>query len=105
MRSLLAALLALFLPSRGRRRATPAPVPTAPAPVNVRSVPVDEPLWGASARAVGEVLRGEDVALVRPFVVAWERQRERELQRERRTASTLATMGIDYPYGHQGHAA
>ncbi|MEV6993075.1 hypothetical protein AB0N87_28370 [Streptomyces sp. NPDC093228] len=67
--------------------------------------PIDEPLYGSAARAVGAVLRGEDVALVRPYVAAWERQREREAQRERRIAAALASLGVDYAYGPQGGAA
>ncbi|WP_432110766.1 hypothetical protein [Streptomyces sp. YPW6] len=38
----------------------------------------------------------EQIALVRPYLIAHERDRERRLQRERRTAATLATLGIDY---------
>ncbi|GAU70501.1 hypothetical protein SSP35_19_01390 [Streptomyces sp. NBRC 110611] len=34
-----------------------------------------------------------------PYLAAWEERHERERQRERRVAATLATMGIDYPYG------
>ncbi|MFD9863456.1 hypothetical protein [Streptomyces alboflavus] len=48
-------------------------------------------------------LIGEEVALVRPYLLAHEHrlnrehaQRERHLQRERRTAAALASMGIDY---------
>ncbi|WP_405659699.1 hypothetical protein [Streptomyces sp. RK9] len=51
-------------------------------------------------------LVGEEVALVRPYLLAHEHrvyrehvehaQRERRLQRERRTAAALASMGIDY---------
>ncbi|MGW2931784.1 hypothetical protein ACWDA7_07940 [Streptomyces sp. NPDC001156] len=34
--------------------------------------------------------------LVRPYLVHWERQRERLRQRDRRRAAVLATMGQDY---------
>jgi hypothetical protein len=98
MRTLVERLLRIFLPAQGSRRAQARPTATV-------AVRVDEPLYGSAARAVGVRLRGEDVALVRPYVVAWERQREREAQRERRTAAALATCGVDYPHGHQGSAA
>lgn len=95
MRTLLAALLALFLPARGKRRATPAPA--------VRRVP--RPLPAPRSPRPLDVIEADGLPLVRPFLIAHERQRERELQRERRIASTLASMGIDYPYGPQGRAA
>ncbi|MFB7323814.1 hypothetical protein [Streptomyces sp. NPDC056190] len=41
-------------------------------------------------------LRGEDVALVRPYLIAYEREQERQRQRDRRTALALATLGIDF---------
>ncbi|MFB7575823.1 hypothetical protein [Streptomyces sp. NPDC056165] len=43
-------------------------------------------------------LRGEDVALVRPYLIAHEREQEWQRQRDRRTALALATLGIDF-YG------
>ncbi len=95
MRSLLAALLALFLPARGKRRAAPAPV--------VRPVP--RPLPAPRAPRPADVIDADRLPLVRPFVIAHERQQERERQRERRTAAALAAFGIDYPYGPQERAA
>lgn len=41
-------------------------------------------------------LDAEQVALVRPYLIAHERDRERRLQKERRTAAALATLGIEY---------
>ncbi|WP_411120732.1 hypothetical protein [Streptomyces sp. x-19] len=41
------------------------------------------------------VLRGEDVALVRPYVLTPEERRERRAQRERRRTLWLAVHGID----------
>jgi hypothetical protein len=35
-------------------------------------------------------LDGHDVVLVRPYLIAWERESERRLQRERRRAAVLA---------------
>lgn len=56
-----------------------------------------------TARPVPEHVRerfrpliAEQVALVRPYLVAYEQQREQRLQRERRTAAVLAEVGIDY---------
>jgi hypothetical protein len=44
-----------------------------------------------------EVLDGDAVRIVRPYVIAAQQRRERAEQRERRRAAMLATMGIDYP--------
>ncbi|MFJ6987633.1 MULTISPECIES: hypothetical protein [unclassified Streptomyces] len=41
-------------------------------------------------------LRGEDTPLIRPYLLAYEREQERRRQRDRRTAATLATLGIDF---------
>jgi hypothetical protein len=41
-------------------------------------------------------LPADDVPLIRPYLVEHEREVERQLQRERRTAAALATLGIDY---------
>ncbi|MEU6808355.1 hypothetical protein ABZ920_04985 [Streptomyces sp. NPDC046831] len=46
-----------------------------------------------------EYLRGEDVRLVRPYVITHEREQERRRQRERRPAAVLETLGQDYPAG------
>ncbi|MFF4602030.1 hypothetical protein ACFY12_04615 [Streptomyces sp. NPDC001339] len=40
-------------------------------------------------------LRGEDSALIRPYVLSPEEQRERRAQRERRRVLWLASRGID----------
>lgn len=85
MRKLIGLLVAYLFPPCGQRRAEA--VPTQPKPPR-------EP-W-QTVRTCVEPLRGEDVALVRPYVVAWERQRERALQRDRRTAAALASMGVDF---------
>lgn len=78
MRSLLTAILCFFLPPTGTHRAetptpacTPAPPKPCPAVVFVDGMP-----------------------LVRPYLTAWER--DLRLQRERRRAAVLATMGQDY---------
>lgn len=78
-------LLTLFLPAAGRHRAagSPSGEPYADAPtVRLPRVPA-------------EPLRGEDVALVRPYLVAHEQQREVQLRRRRRRALWLAVHGID----------
>lgn len=43
-------------------------------------------------------LRGEEVALARPYVLAEETLQLRVVQHERRTALSLALDGIDHPY-------
>ncbi|NEB63511.1 hypothetical protein G3I61_28280 [Streptomyces diastaticus] len=42
-------------------------------------------------------LRGEETPLIRPYLLAWEREQERRRQHDRRTAAALATLGIDFP--------
>ncbi|MFF0399374.1 hypothetical protein ACFYSJ_26960 [Streptomyces sp. NPDC005248] len=86
MRTLLAALLAWLMPSTGKRRADTAPAHPAP-----KRIP-----WPTTQPYDGPVLRGEDVALIRPYLLAYEQQREAQRQRDRRTAAALATMGIDF---------
>ncbi|MEV0370771.1 hypothetical protein AB0I10_13220 [Streptomyces sp. NPDC050636] len=41
------------------------------------------------------LLRGEDTALIRPYLLTPEERQERRAQRERRRALILATYGID----------
>ena len=95
MRTLLPALLTLLLracrPAPGRQRALTARTGWPPAPPKPlrRRPPAQLP-------AQTEPLCGEDAALVRPYLVAHERRQRALLQRERRTALVLASMGIDY---------
>ncbi|MFJ1668088.1 hypothetical protein ACIOK4_17185 [Streptomyces bottropensis] len=93
MRSLLAAVLSLFLPARGAHRAVtplPAAAPSRPVPT-YRPVP--------PCPFLGDVIRVDGLPLVRPYVVVWEREREeldrRRLQRARRRAVVLAAPGQD----------
>ena len=75
----------------GRHSATcfaESPVPSAPAEAT-RRLP-DHVLERS------QPLAGEEVSFVRPYLVAWEAERGRRLQRERRTAAALASFGIDY---------
>ncbi|BBC35187.1 hypothetical protein SGFS_064810 [Streptomyces graminofaciens] len=90
MRSLMAAILTFFLPPRGAHRAavsrqglTPWP-PCPPRPPHPHS----------------EVILADGLPLVRPYVAVWERERDeldrQRLQRARRRAAVLATLGQDY---------
>lgn len=66
-----------FPNGRHRRLLTPAqPMasPTCPAPADASTVPLRRAPAGAVHRYP---LRGEDVALVRPYLLAWEEQRAR----------------------------
>jgi hypothetical protein len=78
-------LLRLLLPARGCHRGAVRPpvvgpdTPTLPLP-RVRRVPL---------------LRGEDVAMVRPYLVAYEQEQKARLQASRRRAMFLAVHGID----------
>lgn len=75
-------LLRLLLPASGRRRSS--------GPFFTRQYAV----------AVGPpfvpVLRGEDTALVRPYLVAHERRQEERRQRARRRVLWLAASGVDF---------
>ncbi|RZU21761.1 hypothetical protein [Streptomyces sp. BK239] len=74
---------AAHLSTRTPSRSTPR------RPLDVRSLP---PHVAERFRP----LDAEQVALVRPYLIAHEKERERRLQRERRTAAVLAELGIDY---------
>lgn len=79
---LLRQVLRLLLPAEGRHRATTAALlPPAPVPP-VRTLRVSG-------------LRGEDIALVRPYLIAHERREG--VRRQRRRALVLATAGVDLP--------
>src|SRR3954469_4896935 len=94
MRSLLAAILSLFLPPRGAHRAPrdllPFPAASSRRPVHPRR---PRP-WPA------DVIPADALPLVRPYLAVWERERDArdsgQLQRERRRAAVLATLGQDY---------
>ncbi|MGG2463829.1 hypothetical protein ACO0M4_29215 [Streptomyces sp. RGM 3693] len=87
IRTIFESLLGLLLPSRGRHRSAGAP-PAAEHPdtptLAIPRVPVEQ-RW----------LRGEDVALIRPYVLTPEQRQERRLQRGRRRALWLSVHGID----------
>ncbi|MFF2813303.1 hypothetical protein ACFVT2_40315 [Streptomyces sp. NPDC058000] len=92
--SLFLPLLRLLLPAPGRHRAPGSPTVTAPreaappAAVAPLRVPVRPPV----------LLRGEDVPLIRPYVLTEaERKecRERRERRGRRRALWLAVHGVD----------
>ncbi|KOX19333.1 hypothetical protein ADL06_29695 [Streptomyces sp. NRRL F-6491] len=91
------------MPSTGTRRASasrPANGPTPPASPTRRLLitrePVDTGLPALRSPREPRYLRGEDVALVRPYYVRFEEDQERRRQRDRRTALFLATVGIDF---------
>ncbi|GAB3951769.1 hypothetical protein [Streptomyces sparsus] len=116
-------VLRMALPARGRHGATPATVPAPspePAPTDSWSTPTPRsrtapksrtaPRSGptpwltptpAHVRALRAPLRGEDVVLVRPYVLA-DTARELGVVQERRRAAELATLGVDYPYTYPG---
>ena len=116
MRNPIAALLAwlrgVLAPGSGRHRFDPLP----PAPASVRrtegaglaSAPARQGAgeWFGPAReravrlrspyGLGERLAGEDTALIRPYLAAYERQEERARQRSRRLRLVMAAdFGID----------
>ncbi|WP_460065895.1 hypothetical protein [Streptomyces sp. YKOK-I1] len=89
MRSLLAAILSLFLPPRGTHRALDAP------PIVSPGVPVRR-----TRPYPADVIPADGLPLVRPYLAVRERERDeldrRRLQRGRRRAAVLATLGQDY---------
>ncbi|MFF7163853.1 hypothetical protein ACFZBP_21295 [Streptomyces sp. NPDC008086] len=99
MRSLLAAILSLFLPGRGAHRADPVPVPddrrSCPPPLTCRPAPARR-----TRLCRAGVIAADGQPLVRPYVVVWERERdERErwrLRQQRRRAAALAARGQDH---------
>ncbi|MEV0119574.1 hypothetical protein AB0H77_41035 [Streptomyces sp. NPDC050844] len=75
--------LRLLLPAPGRHR---FPEPSSP-----------EPSVDTSTRPLPRVpaLRGEDIGLVRPYLVAHEQRQEERRQKARRRALWLAVHGVD----------
>jgi hypothetical protein len=93
MRSLLAAILSLFLPARGAHRAATGPSLTS-------CTPVSPPPSRHPRPYPADVIAADGLPLVRPYVVVWERERDerdrRRRQRERCRAAASAPLG-------QGH--
>lgn len=98
MRSLLAALLSWLMPSTGKRRSTP-PAPTqhplTDEPTQTLGVVRPAPSTPHSPRPA-DLIVADGSPLVRPYVIQHEQERECQRQRDRRTALTLATIGIDF---------
>ncbi|MEV0371207.1 hypothetical protein AB0I10_15480 [Streptomyces sp. NPDC050636] len=85
---LLVPVLKLLFPAPGRHRsAGPPPTPYSGHTPTARPHrnPVQQP----------ELLRGEDSALIRPYVLTHEELQERRLRRARRRTLWLAVHGID----------
>lgn len=94
-------VLRLLLPARGRHSAAPVYTPEPEsAPVDPWSRPWPTPI-PEHIHTLYAPLRGEDVALARPYVLA-ETTMELGVIHERRRAAALATMGVDYPYSYPG---
>ncbi|MDP5315546.1 hypothetical protein [Streptomyces poriferorum] len=98
--ALLAWLLSVCAPGSGRRRVRPLPS-AQPSVQRPEGAPVDPDARARATRprspyGVGERLAGEDSALVRPYLVAYERQEERARQHLRRLSLVMAAdFGID----------
>ncbi|MFE6031600.1 hypothetical protein [Streptomyces niveus] len=74
--------------------------PTEPRPVSPWGKPWSTPT-PEHIKTLYTPLRGEDIALARPYVTA-ETTMALGVIRERRRAAELATMGVDYPYSYPG---
>jgi hypothetical protein len=98
MRSLLAAILSLFLPARGVHRATGRPPSLTALPPALTHQPA--PTARRTRAYSADIVLADGLPLVRPYLGAWERERDeqdhRRLQRDRRRAAVLATLGQDY---------
>ncbi|UKY50994.1 hypothetical protein [Streptomyces inhibens] len=81
-------LLRLLLPARGRHRSAGA----LPAAGHEDAPTLVLPRVTAGRRGL---LRGEDVALIRPYALTPEERQERRLKRGRRRSLWLAVHGID----------
>ncbi|GGU49290.1 hypothetical protein GCM10010289_82350 [Streptomyces violascens] len=89
-------ILTVLLPAEGKHRTTT--VEPVAAPVEPVAAPPLPRSPYATANASGALLRGEDVELIRPYMIAFERQRRERteaLQRQRRAILSLALDGID----------
>ncbi|MEV8308497.1 hypothetical protein AB0P36_14330 [Streptomyces flavidovirens] len=94
-------VLSVLAPRRpGRHSAAFLADQPEPAPVDPWSKPWPTPI-PEHIRALYTPLRGEDVALTRPYVLA-ETTMELGVIGERRRAAALATLGVDYPYTYEG---
>jgi hypothetical protein len=78
-------LLRLLLPAPGRHRSPDQPS---------AGLRVEAPVACPSRASASPVLRGEEIGLVRPYLVAHER-REQQRRRARRRVVRLAVHGID----------
>lgn len=74
--------------------------PGPPRPVEAPTAPAGPPPAGAPAPSRPaphtEPLRGEDTVLVRPYLVAHEREQEARRQRARRQELWLALYGVEF---------
>ncbi|WP_166802813.1 MULTISPECIES: hypothetical protein [Streptomyces] len=61
--------------------------------------------WPPLTALRAQILRGEDGALVRPYLIAWEQEQERRGRRDRRRATVLAALGQDFAAGVDFHGA
>lgn len=94
VRTVLALIFSWLMPAQGKRRAPAegnvsnrhSATRTADAPT--RRLIISRNAVGVAHRRPAEYLRGEDVALIKPYLIAWEREQERRRQRDRRTAAT-----------------
>ncbi|MDT3395604.1 hypothetical protein RKE29_02880 [Streptomyces sp. B1866] len=88
-------------PSAGQRT---TPTRPGPAPVSVWATPWPTPV-PAHVLDRHRTVSGDDVSLVRPYVLRWEQEAERRRRAERRMALVLAEAGApDVPsYSYAGN--
>ncbi|MFD0225182.1 hypothetical protein ACWGPD_11220 [Streptomyces hirsutus] len=93
MRSLLATLLSWLMPAQGKRRRPAGHAANTP----TRRLIITSDAVGVGRPAL--FIEVDGLPLVRPYVIAHEREQERRRQRDRRRAAVLATLGQDYAAG------
>lgn len=96
MRTLLTLIFSWLLPGRGKRRRPAGHPVTAALPTRplIVAPSLPSPFSPRSPRPP-ELLRGEDTPLVRPYLLAHERERERRQHWVGRRAAVLAALGRD----------
>ncbi|MEV0690472.1 hypothetical protein [Streptomyces sp. NPDC050388] len=99
MRTLLALILSWLMPAQGKRR---RPAAGTQKVSTSEAAPIRRLIITSDALGVGRpvpFIEVDGLPLVRPYLVAHEREQERRRQRDRRRAAVLATLGQDYPAG------
>jgi hypothetical protein len=102
VRTLLMLILSWLLPGQGRRRATPPTGTGHTAAPSAAISPARRLIVTREAVGVGRlalVIEADGLPVVRPYVIAHEREQERRRQRGGRRAAVPMTLGQAHPAG------